>query len=46
MPGVRHDKLQDFSEAKLMKIMRDIDSAFKVLSNVTLILTVTVSSDL
>jgi len=46
MPGVGHDKLQDFSEAKLMKIMLDIDSALKVLSNGTLISPVTVSGDL
>ena len=46
MPGVGHDKLQNFSEAKLMKIMRDVDSAFKVLSNVTLILPAAVSGDL
>jgi len=43
-PG--HDKLQNFSEAKLMKIMYDVDSVFKVLSNGTLILPVTVSGDL
>jgi len=46
MPGVGHDKLQDFSEAKLMKIMYDVDRVFKVLSNGTLILPVTVSGDL
>jgi len=46
MPGVGHDKLQDFSEAKLIKIMRDVDSALKVLSNGTLISPVTISWDL
>jgi len=46
MPGVGHDKLQDFSEAKLIKIMYDVDRVFNVLSNGTLILPVTVSGDL
>jgi len=44
MPGVQHDKLQDFSEAKL--IMSDIYRAFKVISNGTLILPVTAFGDL
>jgi len=46
MPGRGHDKFQDFTEAKLIPIMRDVDRAFKVLSNSTLILPVTVSPDL
>jgi len=46
MPGGGHDKLQDFTEAKLIPIMRDIDRAFKVLSSSTLILPVAVSPDL
>ena len=44
MPGVQNDKLQDFSEAKL--IMSDIYRAFKVISNGTLILPVTAFGDL
>jgi len=44
MSGVGHDKLQDFSEAKL--IMRDIYRTFKVISNGTLILPVTALGDL
>ena len=46
MPVRRHDKLRDFSAAKLIQIMHDIDKAFKVLSKGTLILPVTVSGDL
>ena len=46
MPGGAHDKLQDFSKAKLITIMREVDRALKVLSNGTLILPVTVSADL
>jgi len=46
MPGRRHDKLRDFSAAKLIQIMHDVDRAFKVLSKGTVILPVTVSGDL
>ena len=46
MPGGAHDKLHDFTKAKLIPIMRDIDRGFTVLSNCTLMLPVTVSPDL
>jgi len=45
MPGRRHDKLRDFSGAKLIQIMHDIDEAFTVLSKGTLFLPVTVSGN-
>jgi len=46
MPCGGHDKLQDFSAAKLIQIMHDVDTAFKVLSKGRLISSVTFSGDL